>query len=717
MGLRHKDAPFVAWKDPLGTSHDPFGWRDTEFMGYLKLSTQIGTDISVSAAVGFSNRNEPVAESSLSALTPRSATRSLENDGLFHVTGVLNYRMNQDTFVDITGGLVQRSTPYLLNVDGQSLPTYRDAATGYSWGSAEFNRDSTARRFRASGAVTRLQNGLGISHELRAGIDYEESYGELSTWKTNNLFLNYLDGSPYYFGTAASPKTGSEVGKGLIGFYFAPAQEGAFLMKDEMKRIGIFAQDSLTIAHRATFNLGLRFDHSAGRIQGLTKGAGGNAISVTLGNTFIKPATGFNPYDAGTIPAWESAIVWNTLSPRAGVSVDILGNGRTFLRSSFARYSQYLDLGTIQRLAPVLPTGFHRFAWFDENANSAVDATDSFDLYPDEYGLFKTTDSHMRIGSGTKAPRTDEWTFGLQHEVLNNLSVSLTYIAKAQKNIIETVLFDPAAGVEWSSPGAGEGAYWLPFNTVVPGTMGYDETPVTVYFRSNTAPAVFEQLRNVPQLQRRYKGLEFTVRKRMSDNWQFYGSVVWGRAKGNVGLSSVNSTGYTPAAGTPNYYVNVPADSRLDLDRPASVRLLGTYRFPHDYYLTLYYTGRSGYPWARSVTIAPPEAWAQANGAVGTPVTVLLETPGTRRTRFDGALDTRFEKDLVLKSRKRITLMIDILNVLGHRSGILDLNDGGAWYPVAEGSAEGQRVLSPTFEKYISLLGQRKFQFSLNVQF
>jgi hypothetical protein len=717
LGLRSRNAPFLLWTDPLGTVHDPYKWRDTEFIGSFKVTTQIGTDITASINAGYSGRYEPVDASYIDIFTPKSATRSLQHDGLFNLTAVLGYRMNQDTFVDIFGGLTQRSTPYRLSADASSLPSYHDAALGYSWGSAEYNQNTTGRRFRASGAVTRLQNSLGIGHELKAGIDYEETYDELSTWKDNNLIVDYLDGSPYYFGTGVSPKSGGTVGKGLIGFYLASAAEGGLLLKNEMKRVGIFAQDSLTIAHRATFNLGLRFDHSVGRIQAMTKGDSGNAISVTLGNTFIKPTYGFNPYAAGTVPGWDSAMVWNTLSPRAGVSVDLLGDGRTFLKASYSQYGEYLNLGYLQQLSQVLPTRFHRFYWYDDNSNAAVDATDGFGLYPEDYRIYQTSIAFQRVSPDSKAPRTGEWSVGLQQEIARNFSVSLTYISKSQKDILETVLYDPAKGVEWSSPDSGNGTYWVPFSTTVPATLGYPETTVTAYFRSNAAPAVFEQIRNVPQLKRTYGGLELTIRKRMSDNWQFYGSIVWSRAKGNIGLDSTWSTGFNPAAGTPNYFINVPVESRLDLDRPAAVRLLGTYRFPYDFYLTLYYTGRSGYPWGRTVTIVPPEDWALANNAIGTPVTIALEKPGSRRTKFDGALDMRLEKEILSRNRKRMTLTIDVLNLLGHKSGILDLNDGGYWYPSAAGSTEGQRVISPTFEKYISLMGQRKIQLGLSLSF
>jgi hypothetical protein len=240
---------------------------------------------------------------------------------------------------------------------------------------------------------------------------------------------------------------------------------------------------------------------------------------------------------------------------------------------------------------------------------------------------------------------------------------------------------------------------------------------VTVFFRSNSAPAVFDRLQNVPQLKRKYGAFELTIRKRMSDNWQFYGSAVWGKATGNIGLKAADSSGFSTALGTPNSFVNVPADSRLDLDRPTSIRLMGTYKFPWDFFLTLYFSHWSGAPWARSVTILPPDSWAQLNGVTAAPVTVFLEKPGSRRTSSVESLDLRIEKEFMLRNRKRLRFFADVFNLLGRKSSVLDFNDAGFWFPGAENSNLGQRVISPTFEKVLSVSGVRTVQISLSLEF
>jgi hypothetical protein len=717
LDFRSRTAPFKLWTDPLGTVHDPYNWRGSELMSFLKLSTQVSNEITAALSFGYSNRYQPVSDTYLTLNSPKSATRGLRHDGQFTASANVTYKLNQDTFFDLVGSLIQRSTPLLLDTEGSALPSYVDAATGYTWGSAAFNEKSTGRRFRGAASITHFKNSLGISHELRAGADYEETYGDQSTWKNDNLIMNWLDKSPYYFGTAVSPTSGKTVGKGLIGFYLAAQAEDGLLLKNDIKRVGFYAQDALTIARRATFSLGLRFDRSVGRIQTLTRGASGNAVSIDIGKKLIKTVYGFNPYDAGSVPGWDSMLVWNALSPRAGLSLDLFGNGRTILKTSFGRYAEYLNLGYFKELAMLQPSRYHQFYWYDENGDSAVSTADSFALFSDDYRTYTADIEVRRVAPGVKAPMTSELTLGLLQEISKDFSVSLTYISKIQKNIVESVLYDPNSGVEWYEADGAAAKWWIPFSTVVPAAHGYAETPLTVYFRSSDAPAVFERIQNVPQLKRTYKAVEITARKRMSDNWQFYGSITWGRAEGNIGLGAASSTGYSPAAGSPNYFVNLVDESRLDLDRPAAVRLLGTYRFPKDFYLTLYYSGRSGYPWARSVTVVPPDSWAEANGAVATPVTVYLEKPGERRAKFDGSLDMRVEKEFVFRNRKKLTLTIDVLNLMGHRSSLIDLNDGGYWYPAAADSSDGQRVVSPTFEKYLSLLGERRFLLSLNVQF
>ena len=75
--------------------------------------------------------------------------------------------------------------------------------------------------------------------------------------------------------------------------------------------------------------------------------------------------------------------------------------------------------------------------------------------------------------------------------------------------------------------------------------------------------------------------MEIAFKKRMLNNLQLKGSLVISKTTGNVGLNYDASSGFSSAADNPNFLlVNLPEDSRLDLDRPLALKLMGTYIFP-----------------------------------------------------------------------------------------------------------------------------------------
>ena len=124
-----------------------------------------------------------------------------------------------------------------------------------------------------------------------------------------------------------------------------------------------------------------------------------------------------------------------------------------------------------------------------------------------------------------------------------------------------------------------------------------------------------------------------------------------------------------------------------------------------------------GTPWARSVIIIPPSSWIQENNASSTPAEIYLEKPGTRRRESYNNLDLRIEKEFRLGSSGRLCAYVDIVNVLGNKYDFTFQNDGGFWYPEAENTAQGIRVLSSNYKKITSLYGVRILRFSLILNF
>jgi len=711
-------APFLSYVDPLGTNHPTYDWRKKELLGFFKLTSQVISNLRFSAEVNIVDHGEPVFESSLSPFTPEESTLHLNNEFNLSAIGNGTYALDQNTFVDFRGGLDSLSSPLLLNDAAQNKPQYYDAATGRNWGSAAFNLKNSRKRFLISGSITRYQDTrLAGNHELKLGGEYEDVSQEESSWKPDNLLLNYFNGSPYFYGTGVSPKTGHTVGKGKIAFYTTGATEGGLIMKHENVRLSAFVQDTISFGQRVSLQLGLRFDHSTATLASVNKADSGNAISVTLGDTLVKPLAGINPYSAVVVPEWSNAITWNVLSPRVGLSIDLSGKGRTLLKASYGRSSEYLNLLYPFVLSSFTSVRSHQFDWYDENGDGKVDSNDSFGLIPQDFRIYNVDFLKKRLDPELTPPTTTEFTIGLEQELLKDFSLSFRYITKNKKNIISNVLYSPDLNKDWYTLTLAEPGWWVPFTTTVPADSSYPATPVTVYFRSNSAPANFERMKNVPELKRKYQALEFVLNKRLSNNWQFYGSVVFSKATGNIGLDNLANSVFSGAGLNPNSFVNIQDDARLDLDRPLALKFMGTYKFPFGFYFSLYFVHMAGVPWARSVTIVPPESWLLANNAVSDQVQVFLEKPGTRKYDAYENLDLRIEKEFKLGKSGRLRGFVDVLNVLGQKYSILDENDGGIWFPDAADSALGVRILSPSFKKYTSLLGTRAFKLNLSLYF
>jgi hypothetical protein len=713
-----RSTAFLPWTDPLGKEHEPFDWDNTEKLGFIKLTSQFVPYLKVTVSFNYVNRNRPFHDNFLDWNATADATRNMDHENIFQGAGILNYTLDQNTFVDIKAGYFYNKLPLLLQENVISEPSYVDEGTGHIWGSGLLNEKRVKKKFHVSAYLTRFQeNILGASHELKVGGEYVYSSLEYSAWKENNLTVYYNQGDPYFFGLNPSPSTSKNVGKGMVSFFIASKGEDEYIPRFDLQRLSLVLQDTATFAQRFTLNLGIRFDRSTTSQKSLIKLESGNPLSVTLGEKLLEPAAGINPYSEFQISPWKNMITWNVFSPRLGFVFDVFGNGKSLFKASYSRYTEQTMLDYAFFLSPFRPASMHSFYWYDENMDSGVDEDDTFVPYPEDYRFYNPDFIQSRIDPDTTSPHTNEITIGLHQEILADFSIHLTYISKNKKNIYENVLYSPDLEMELYTIEQDTEGLWVPFQTIIPGIDSYKDKPVTVYFPSPDAPLLFERFKNVSELSRKYRGFEIAFKKRMSHNWQLMGSVTLSKTTGNIGLGYFASSGATMAADTPNSFVNIKQDARLEYDRPFILKLAGIYRFPFEIYMSFFYMYTSGIPWARSVTIFPPPQEGTENSVAALPVTVFLENPGTRRTDAFENLNIRIEKEFALSRSKKMSLLIDVFNVLGKQYQTLVKNDGGFWYPSEENSTEGIRVVDPSYDKVTSVLGARSFRLGLNFKF
>ena len=131
-----------------------------------------------------------------------------------------------------------------------------------------------------------------------------------------------------------------------------------------------------------------------------------------------------------------------------------------------------------------------------------------------------------RIDPKLKDPKTDEITFGYQRELARNLGLNVSWVQRWFND--QTV--DTESGIPVTA--------YTPRTFTDPGPDNLantgDDRPITLYDVQSQflgKNVIFHT--NFPGTQR-YKGLELSVSKRMSNRWQLMGSYVWSRLDGDI---------------------------------------------------------------------------------------------------------------------------------------------------------------------------------------
>lgn len=713
---RSRNTPFSPWRDPANIIYPMYSWKNKNSGSLLHLSSQITPEINASIFLSYSKNKQNIDPSLISPKTPETATTSY-GQSLFLIDGFGHYVLNPETIINMFFSFTRNDLGRGLKAETATKPRYIDTVSGYTWGSGPYNEDITSDIFRAGAKATRFQSFLNREHELVAGAEYENSVATISTWKENNLIYYYANRNPYYYGQSLSPESGNLVGQGLVGFYLASSNQGGLSQKSTIHRLIFYGRDTFSPVKRVNLYLGLRFERMQAGLSRLYRSYS-SPLSYSVGQDLVRPIYGVNPYTSIVYSSWDNMLIWHNFSPRLGLVVDVFGQGRTLLKGSYTRYPDHLSLSYLTEFSLGQPAGYHLFYWYDENGDGQADSNDTYRLTSEDYRVHLNDYFRQRIAPDIKSPLTTEWVATAEQQIGENLTLSLSYISRVKTRLIEDVLYDPESGQEWAAADTPNN-WWIPFNTVVPGAPGsqYEDTPVTVYFPSQAAPALFTRLNNVSQLKQKYYGWQFVARRKMADRWQFFGSLTLSKARGNMGLGRLATSAFTELSNSPNALVNISQSSALDLDRPVVARVMGTYQLPWDIYFSAFFSYQSGAPWARTVTIVPPDSWLEDNQAQNLPATIYLESPGSRRGPDFKKLDIRLEKSLKLNSGTSLNLGLDILNVFGQKYWLEDLNDGGYWYPQGEGLSTGLRLINSSYQKILALYGTRDIQLNFSLRF
>jgi hypothetical protein len=499
------------------------------------------------------------------------------------------------------------------------MPNYYDAVTGLNTGSYEFSDYNQRHRLQINTDGTAFIDDLAGSHELKFGGEF------LYAWSGRQLtFSDISDGhgfNLYYTRDYYGP---------YDAVWYAP-----YDVKENAMNIALFLQDNWSISNNLTLNLGLRFEHQIG-------------IVPKQGASPVSGDFGFIGYPSYT---WDrsvneklTAMTWTTLSPRVSLIYDIMSDGTTLFKASFARYFM---ANITQWFSGLNPNGFLNYSGYTDNSMTGN--------VPLGWVTGIGTPNPNTLGwknHDLQAPYMDEFTVGVERELFEDWSVSLRYIKKWDRKLLEDAAINQLDMDALMDDGE---LVWTNWEQVT-ATDPYDGKTVTFWNRLNLVPGDYATV-NPPGAERDYDGFEVVLNKRYSNGWQLNVSYVWQDSRGLIGTDFGDSWGGAGYYDNPNNHTN--AYGRFLLERRHQFKLTGMVKGPWGINLGTYFRFLSGQRYTRQIRNVDLGLSLSQGGTT----TINAEPRGSRGYPDLAILDLKVEKAFKI-GPVNIRAFVDIFNVL-----------------------------------------------------
>jgi hypothetical protein len=502
----------------------------------------------------------------------------------------LTHTLSSHTFWDVRAGRFVYAQKGIPSTGDFTTASRFDRATSITSHAPPSFGALTIARTTAKATLSHYEPGLrGSDHHWKIGLQVERGGHRVSQIIPGGS--RYVDNDGRAFQSISRPPS-VEAGT-FIGF-------------------AAFASNAMTFGDRWTVSAGVRFDRT---------------------RTFSPDVHAVNAQAMATdeiVQGLGTLYTWNIVSPRLGVTARITADGRTIMRASYGRFSQGVLTGEVGMVHPA--------------ANATT--TMQFDAASGGYTrLVSIVDTRINalVDPATRAPRTDEYSVGIDRELGRQLAVAAAYVHKQGANFIA-----------WTDIG---GAYEAGIRSLPDG----QRVPVFVLL-NGTASRRF-LLTNPDEYSLRYNGLVMLVEKRRSDRWHAFVSYTRSKATGLLPSSGATAGGPQVSTVSPPNLITFGRDPNdltnarglLPNDRPNMFRFVGGVEVPRTGVVVAahlqHFTGK---PWAATALVTLPQGDQR----------IQLEPRGSRRLSSQSLLDLRVSRPIAFGALGRVELMVDVLNLL-----------------------------------------------------
>jgi hypothetical protein len=590
---------------------------DRTFLWYPTAKVNWQVSKAHNASAFFNMQQKKRFNSGLSALRPLETTVDQQNDPVSKVISLRDdWVATPRLLVSFKGYYLKgafRTTP-VAGVDANTPPRLETSTNAYSGAPPSLLR-SFRQGQQASVAANYSADGfLGGRHDVKFGVEFGRFEAPIETTYPADHQLNFFQGAP------------------LEVLLYAPGRQNSVA-----NQRAAYIQDGW-VRDRWRFNLGLRFDQQASYLPEETA-----------------PQSRFFP-DQIKQAATGDLISWNNFSPRLGVIYDLTGSAKTLVKASYSRY--YWQIFTTKAgQASLASTRTYRYTWLDLNNDRRFTTN--------ELGALRSVDDPatrpISIDPDLEPTFTDEFTAGVVHELMPNVSLSGTFIARNDKDF------------DWRINRDVLGADYTAINGTDAGRDGQigttDDGGALVFYELSAAKRALSPnyITTRPGFTQEYRGVELTLQRRLTARWQAVGSVTFGVQRENLGDSPLTLLPVLPVitpsalpAGLPTPQdLDKTTGTRLDTSIPVVGKLMGSYMFPFRLSMSGFYQFLAGSPFTRTINAVSALGRNLGQG------NVVIHSGTRNEESYEKVhlFDVRFNYDLPV-SRSNISLALDIFNAM-----------------------------------------------------
>jgi hypothetical protein len=491
-----------------------------------------------------------------------------------------------------------RDTP-LLQVTGASAESQND-------------RD----RKQLTGAATYFLDTRMGSHTFKFG---GEMYLE-SQWggRTQNAGGNIEH--VYNNGVSSTVVFGIPTALSISGL--KASDNGDLLVVNKLDQQDMFLNDTWSIG-RLTMNLGVRWDRYRGWMPEQRQ------IAFAVGPVSVEERT---------FPE-QSFFTWNSIGPRAGITYDVAGDGKTVIKASYGLFWHNPGPGVSADANQNQNNKSVTYTWNDQAVCPGCIQGDRRFQLGETVGAPTSTSlaGTVNLDQDLKQPFSHDVTAYLERQLASTLGARIGFVFKSEDDLVGNFI-----------PGRPPSAYTLPYAFTDIGADGLtgtadDRVLTLLAVPSPNAGTLFPVNSLVTNLgnESRYKTVEASVNKRMSNRWSM-----------SAGASHTWSHDF--------FQVNNPnATEESDTTR-WDFKVSGTFEAPYGIRVSPLIRHQAGANFARTISVGAGVATAAGGIFSGT-----IDAEPRNANRHDNitVVDVRVDRGFSLGRGMRIRGFFDLFNL------------------------------------------------------